>query len=248
MWYKVKKIYQWTNQVRPTGWTPGSNTLVYLPLDWDANDSSWNWNNGTVSSNSWSYSWQYISWSSWRKCFYSSLWATTSELAWWVVSWTYASSAIRSNPRTVSIWFKSTGQTAQWSWQWIWNRSWSTQWEWFWLFSSISWNKFWILRYYSDPYITKSSWDSNWHNYIITYDNTNKSKLYIDWVLQTFAGNGTVTFDTLGTAYQLWILRVSGTSTSTNIYFSEYIIENKVRTATEVLNYFNTFKWDYWIS
>jgi len=47
MWYKVKKIYQWTNLVRPV-WKPWANTLGYWTFD-DQNvnqitDVSWNWN------------------------------------------------------------------------------------------------------------------------------------------------------------------------------------------------------------
>lgn len=42
MWYKVKKIYQWTNLVRPV-WEPNaSRTILYLPLESNATDQSWN--------------------------------------------------------------------------------------------------------------------------------------------------------------------------------------------------------------
>ena len=44
MWYKVKRIYQWTNLVRPAyEWKPdASRTLLYLPLESNATDYSGN--------------------------------------------------------------------------------------------------------------------------------------------------------------------------------------------------------------
>ena len=41
MWYKVNKIRVGTQQVRPSWWTPWSNTLFYLPLESDTTDHSW---------------------------------------------------------------------------------------------------------------------------------------------------------------------------------------------------------------
>ena len=32
MWNKVKKIYIWNRQVRPSGWKPWANTIAYYPL------------------------------------------------------------------------------------------------------------------------------------------------------------------------------------------------------------------------
>ena len=41
MWYKVNKIRVGTQQVRPSGWIPNDNTLLYLPLQSDVVDKSW---------------------------------------------------------------------------------------------------------------------------------------------------------------------------------------------------------------
>ena len=54
---KVSSVYIWNwdstaTKVRPAWWTPWANTLVYLKLNWDALDSSWNWNNWTLPSSS----------------------------------------------------------------------------------------------------------------------------------------------------------------------------------------------------
>ena len=40
MWYKIKKIYQWTNLVRPV-WKPWSNTVMYYPFKDDQLDKVW---------------------------------------------------------------------------------------------------------------------------------------------------------------------------------------------------------------
>jgi len=50
MWYKVNKIYVGTQQVRPSWWKPdASRTLLYLPLESNATDQSWN-NRSTTAS------------------------------------------------------------------------------------------------------------------------------------------------------------------------------------------------------
>jgi len=70
MWYKVNKIRVGTQQVRPSGWTPTSNTLVYYPLTASStvNDLSGNNRNLTKywSCTFWTYQWVsclYLPWS-----------------------------------------------------------------------------------------------------------------------------------------------------------------------------------------
>lgn len=235
--------------VTPTSWwwTPWANTLVYLPLDWDALDQSGNSRDGTLSNNQWSYSWEYVIWASWKKCFRSYLWASSSYgVSGWRISWNYSSTALWSWDRSISIWIKFVWPTVEVSPHWIGSLNGWTPWEWFWMFFAV-W-EFWILRYYDDPYMTPPSFWNTWHNIIVTYSSTNLSSMYIDWVKQTLTNNPASTFNTLWIGYQLWTLRVDTPSQDMEYYMSEYIIESKERTAQEVANYFNLTKWDYWIS
>lgn len=42
MWYKIKRILVWTQQVRPYRYNPTSNTVLYYPFDTDSLDATWN--------------------------------------------------------------------------------------------------------------------------------------------------------------------------------------------------------------
>jgi len=223
------------------GWQPWANTLVYLTLDWDATDSSWNSRDGTLFSSNWTYWWEYISWWSGSKYFS----ATAANANYWVwIYGDYSSNALWSGDRTISVWYKTTNTTA-WSPFWMGSQNGWTSWEWFGLF----WNQWtaWVLRYFDDPTTWALSIDSWRHHYVETYDNTNKSKMYIDGVLQTLVSNASVSFNTLSTRYQLWALRLAYQSYTT-YWFSAFIIEDQVRDATMVSDYFDATKAEYWIS
>lgn len=222
-------------------WQPWANTLVYLTLDWDSTDSSWNSRDGTLLSGSWTYSWEYINGVSGSQYFSVS---TTNTDGYWFY-WDYANSAIWSGDRTISVWYK-TDNTSDGSPRWMGSQNGWTQWEWFGLF--WYWWAAWVLRYYDDPLTWTLSIDSWWHHYVETYDNTNKSKLYIDGVLQTFAQHASSSFNTLSNRYQLWALRIGSGTWTLNYWFSAFIIEDQVRDATMVSDYYNATKWDYWIS
>ena len=87
---KIKRIYVGTNLVYPI-WKPSSNTQIYMPLNWNANDYSWNWKNGTASN---------ITWDSWWK--------------WWCASFNGSSSYISfpslttTSNTTINCWIKTT--------------------------------------------------------------------------------------------------------------------------------------------
>lgn len=242
----ISKVFLWDKQVRPKTRKPWANTMVYLPLNWDANDKSGNSHDWTLANNQWGYTWEYINWSSWNKCFRSYINAVSWYNKWgWSVSWNYSSTALWSWNRSISIWIKFVWPTNNWSPHWIGSSWWWTNWEWFWIY--FGGGDFWILRYYDDPYMTTPSFWNTWHNIVITYSSTNLSNMYIDWVKQTLTGNPTSTFNTLWTGYQLWVLRTENTSQTTEYYMSEYIIEDKERTTQEVADYYNLTKWNYWL-
>ena len=126
---------------------------------------------------------------------------------------------------------------------WIWTANWWNQWWWFWLFclKTSSYNStLWILRYYSDPACNYNNYDTNWHNIIITYDDTNKAKAYVDWVQVTMTLNATVSFNTIWTNYYIWAWRTGDTWKL--IRYSEFIIENKVWNQIDIQKYYNQTK------
>lgn len=232
--------------MRDDGRQPTGTTLVYLPLDWDATDKSWNGHNWTLTTNNGGYSWEYISGNSWTKCFRSYIGSIS-----WVnknggkISWDYSSTALWTSDRTVSIWVKFIWPTNNGSPHWIGSWNWWTNGEWFGIYF---WSgKFWILRYYDDPNMTKPDFWTTWHNIIVTYSTTNLWRMYIDWVKQTLTSNATQTFNTLSVGYQLWVLRTENTSQTTEYYMSEFIVDGKEWTAQEVLDYYNDTKSNYWL-
>jgi len=247
-WSQAKEVYVWTTKVRPTWWQPWSNTLIYLPLNWNTNNlwtywASWNW---TLPSSSY-YSWWYIQGSSWTKCYISK--GAKDQTA--ALHGNYSSTQFGTADRTISVWIKwinfwtkSDGVSLHY----IWTSSGWTSWWWFGLWSQVqnagSW-EIWILRYNSDPYTTWLTFDTNRHNYIITYNNTNKAKMYVDGTQLTMTQYANSSFNTNWTWYWLWCLR--NYYANKQVAFSEYIIENKARTATEASDYYNLTKWNYWL-
>ncbi len=226
-------------------WQPWVNTLVYLPLNWDALDQSGNSRDGTMPSNTSLYSWEYINGNSWSQ-YYLAHWAWDQNSA---IYGTYASTQLWNADRTICVWVKVVASinSAEVDFHYIGTANGGTQWWWFGVFAMYaSPNHIGILRYYDDPYTNNFSYDNNWHNYIVTYSDTNKAKMYVDWQQVVMTANANVSFSTVGTNYYLWALRSS--DTSKRIWLSKYIIEDKERTAQEISDYFDQTKWDYWIS
>ena len=235
---EVKKVYKGSVQVWPsTWWHPWANTLVYLTLDWDATDRSWNWN-GHDGSLPWSYSWENIIDSS-KKCFHISQDGN-------YITWNYGT-ALGSGDRTVSIWVKFDSVLSQQTTDaFIWRYGWWSQWERFGVWhNDNSSTMLGIIRYYDDPYTNSFTYDTNRHNYVITYSDTNKAKVYVDWQPIIMTNNANISFNTIGDTYAVWNFRSYG---GWSKYLSEFILEDKERTSQEVSNYFNQTKWDYWIS
>lgn len=240
--YKIKFEGWW--------WQPWVNTLVYLTLNWDTLDTSGNSRDGTLNF-SW-YTYEYISWNSWTK-YIKMVWDATMDAC---ISGTYSSTALWNWDRTVSIWLKFF--TLGWvdvqtpvSSFYLGARNGGSNWGWFGMFSFQSTNNpadyIWILRYFDDPSNPSySSYDYNWHNYVITYNNTNKAKMYVDGQQITMTNSANSSFNTTNTSYQLWPLRTDVSWMT--IWYSSFIIENKERTAQEILGYFNQTKSLYGIS
>lgn len=97
-----------------------------------------------------------------------------------------------------------------------------------------------IKNWHIDPNIWNVSLNS-WHHIVYTIA-SNTLKMYVDGTevyTWTYNVNG---------SKSLWIGRQTFTDTYNYMwYMSEVIVENKARTATEIANYYNTTKSNYWL-
>lgn len=237
--YKVKKIFLWSEQVWPdSGWKPWANTIAYYPLTTSTTTSDMSGNNRNLTqvdnSTFWTYLWVncvYVYWNtqSWFHCLYNR--NVNNQTLW--------------NKFTVSFWGSRLNQNNNsimcWMW-WI-----NGSWNWYNIYWNSSTVENEVLNNWSINKITYSKTISVWEWYLYTavYDNWN-SKLYVDWVLWA-SWNYTV-----WTINVIWVWITFGTQTTGysyqwNWYLSNYILENKARTAADVVNYYNSTKWNYWL-
>lgn len=239
---KLSKIYVWSSEVKEvyvwntmvwggnSWWTPWSNTLIYYPLTSNLVDQMWNWNTGTAH---------------WNVTFSSSTWVYVDWDNGIYVSWLSNWIANKSWPRTLNVWakYEALKNNAEL----LWNSG-----------NTIS-NQSMKIEIYSARTClaiqiangTNISWtwtgyitpDTNWHNYSITFS-WSEYKRYIDWVLIA-----TATTSTPPNNYpDMYIGDLQYYSARRcKWYVKDYIVENKVRTASEISDYYNLTKSTYWL-
>lgn len=220
-------IYVWSNE-----WLPDSNTIAYWKLDWDTSDSSNNWYDLSVKTWSMTY------------------WTLTS----WEKYWIFNGSTILNTSKTPS-WTKGTvsfyvkkNDTSEWA---IFVQNVDTNNSDDYTQLSITQTSLNLWRWANWEQTNTWSytmWTSSWHHVVLTQDWTNMN-LYIDWVSQTPWNNSSwFNYFTCNQLCIWWLSRGTQTYTMLNWYLSNVIIENRVRTATQVQWYFNSTKANYWIS
>lgn len=225
MWYKLKRITMRPNgvekQIRQSGWQPWANTVGYRPLETDLKDYSWNNYDFTT------YSW------------------TTTFVDWMVqTNWKIYRNSVMNNLRwndfTLLMYIVPSNNSSDESYLFFSdnnNLAYCTInfWYWFWSYR-LGWNNnWWQWVYYS------TSLDWNPHLLCVT-KNWNSYDLYLDGV---FAKNETTSVAIPSSTYMVLWNVISNTKT---MKFWKLIIEDRIRTATEISDYFNQTKWDYWIS
>lgn len=232
-WYKIKKIYVWDKQVRPATWNPWPNTIWYWTFD-DQNanqitDVSWNNRNLTW----WTMpTYSLVSWTNYAGN-YSNVSGNTAQ-SWRLSPWGNYTLLVRVKPTTNSACYVSEIYGASWS---IENQD-----------SIIYWYNSGKFEFYtfktnnSDRRVTIKSWASvnNW--YLIWYTRSWTSvQTYANW-----QASWTLTLfsDSYGSLLYLWSA-ISWGRLPWQIW--ECVMENKVWTATEVLNYYNQTKSSYWL-
>ena len=209
-------------------WQPWVNTIAYYPFSTDFSDQSWNWydltwyNSATI----WTLNW--------LSCLdltasQSYLWTTVS----WIPQWWQA--------RTEMFWVK---------WSALWNypthqygRASFNEWSTIWTNNSnpnwILWSNYWDNILWTWPISV-----SVWHHVAVVINGSWSAGqvMYVDGVAWPDAS---LTINTQGTTLYIGKNRDNN---YLNWYMSNFIIEDKARTAQEISDYFNQTKWDYWIS
>ena len=222
-------VYLWTEAQERQPW---ANTVAYRPLTSDnlANDMSWNWNNLSYSTsitfgiNAWV---NCVNLPAWRSIYLYGdivnlpIWTSARTISFWDYNNEIASSS------NISYCFKYWNDTT--------NQSFSIR------YNGAS--PIYEVFLYTN---TVSSWVSVttwiWKNHIVTYANW-VVKYYINWELVWSANQ---VLNTTNYLFAIWADRnVTYATKSRNI--SNFIIENKERTATETSIYYNVTKSKYWL-
>jgi hypothetical protein len=198
-------------------WKPWANTMFYIPFKSDSLDHSGNW----------------ITTSWWGTITYQNPWALITDSF-------YANYTQNPSSFTVSVWCKSPNSS--------WNKSiiqqayivvWSYNW-WDLIFQNDtirveflkpSQNVVWQQA-------VSNVWVINWHLVTLTVGNWTTWNVYIDWELKMT--HSVSWYNPYQIAYQMG-------QASTNTYLWDVILENKVRTAQKIADYYNNTKSNYWL-
>ena len=216
---------------------PWANTIAYYQLTTSTTISDMSGNNRNLTqvdnSTFWTYNWVncvYVSWSnaSWFHCLY------TRDIT----------SNVLGTQFTVQFWGnRDNSKNIRCGWGWA-NGSWNG----YNLFIDENWKAVCeALNNWSINSISYSWGYSAWTWYLITWTYDNWScKLYINW---TQVASWTYTAWAINV---FWVGTTFGTEATWytyqwNGYVSKVILENKVRTAQEINDYYNWTKADYWL-
>lgn len=199
-------------------WKPWANTMLYLPMKTNFDDATWN----NIMTNSWAT----ITTLNWVSCWYfynSTLTCSASPLA--------------TNNKTISIWLNITTLSSNWV---IWsNHSGAASWDYIrfssgeWILGSTYWWSAW------DTKTTTLPPENTWFHLVWSGWN-----FYLNWTDVTTT-QWTVAAYTQGYPYTIW--RQNNWGNTYYWYMSELIVEDKIRTAQEIANYYNQTKSNYWL-
>lgn len=202
---------------------PWSNTIAYYPLTADTNDYSWNNRNLT---NSW-------------VTFVNNIWWATIPVWYWdgwdraYRTWDYQLSAWY----TISLYQKSTVNN---NWFMFDMRSNNEYWQWVYLKNEWGYFKARQQKSYNTEEEYVRTQDSNRNHWVLTWTGSVWT-VYFNWTQVKQASIANSINTTNWTVLSLWT-RFSWNTDIFTWYLSEMIIENKVRTAQEVSDYYNLTK------
>lgn len=198
-------------------WQPWANTIAYLPMKTDLLDHSGTWTTATVS------------------------WTVSLESWHWYFNGGKIYGTLSSIPTsyTISMWIKATSLPSHWE-------TLSCIWQY------NTYSNFWLWLNNTDKRVTYSRRDvnyppwpivdtTNWYLVTITYGSWTVA-LYINWTYST----GTTSFPTTALWTSDYII-ADNTGANFYWYINDYILEDKVRTAQEISDYYNQTKANYWL-
>lgn len=203
-------------------WTPWANTYLYRPLVSDANDTSGNNRNWTINGS--------LTWNNWA------VFNANAQISTWL--------SIMPSNFTISIWVNkaSAGSEdtlfARWG-------GWDRYRFWMYFNSSKNLYVYQCTAYNDGRWVLVGNYGyGTWKNVVFTRSSGNEIKVYVDG---SYVVNADYAYWTDGTWYLgIWWW----TDSQGNFHWTlkDFIIENVVWSASDVSNYYNQTKWDYWIS
>ena len=204
-------------------WQPWANTLAYLKLEQNTNDSSWKWNNGTGTNITY-----------------------TTLVTWKKVAYFNGSSKINFSSSLFSSWAFTCSVYVYWTWlntsSWLnvimWNAYSDSQWY----YSDHHWA--YLRSYVNNVWAGVNWYYSNDNRFLltVTYDGAT-IKAYKNWTLIATASQSTFSWVR---NYYLWY-RAYSNDRYWKWYMSDFICENKARTSDEIAKYYNSTKSNYWL-
>jgi hypothetical protein len=230
---ELKNAYIWEYQ---EWWQPWVNTICYYPLNSTYNFTDQSWNNRDLS-----WTWWTIQDYNGVSCMYLEWNMYNTSLSWVLTQFTincYYNLKTTSDHYFLTFWMKNTNwlDTDPWFFM-CWDFNWRPNGYGFWVQYCTSNSTFGAISIGTSA---SSEWVlGTWYNWVLTWDGTT-IKLYRDWVLlKTQAWTDNSSRDTI--FFWFW-------ANQTKLYISNAIIETTVRTDSDVLNYYNQTKSNYWIS
>lgn len=238
MWYKIKKIYVGTQQVRPKEIIPTSWLLWYRPLQSDLKDASgnwkdWSWYSGTGSFETvWGYTWARVTENSSRlttqhiKLESITYNAEPISLCWW----------IRFNYLARGYWVKD--------WDWLITNI-GSSWYFIWVKSpeseSSSYVRWWDAGGFSNnnSNATVTTW--NWYCIVATMSNS-QIKIYMNWQLKVTSSIWINPW-TSASYWKIGAAQIDWSSFQwTDWYVRHCAVYNRALTDAEVLQIYNNTK------
>lgn len=229
----LKEIYVGATKVRPTGRTPGSNTILNYKFAGNLSDNSGN-NRGA--SATWTVSYgtspNYVTLSTSSYLTVSNM--SNMNFSWTISMWLYPTGHSSSNSVLFSIWTNTTRK----AFQLLYNGS-NAIW-----FSIYGWGSAYT---WDNVFPLKTRW-----NLVATYDySTKRVRIYKNKSQSTTAVITWNNYSISNTTTRIGATTI-GSATSTGYRYIgriwEYIIENKIWNTTEIADYYELTKWDYGIS
>lgn len=212
------------------GWQPWANTLVYYEFNNSLSDSS---GNNIDLTNQWTISYT----------------SNPNAVVLWSSNYLYATSFSDDweHDWTLNVWVNITSRS---SWPSFIASAWTNN-SYAMVIPCISsggYTQFSI--YWEDNIGTIPTNKNTWYNIVYTYKySTMNYKTYVNWV-KDLDGTLNQQYSIPSSYLYIWAMANELAQTDFRLKWelSKYILEDKERDATEISDYFDLTKWDYWIS